>query len=703
MRKIVLAFLAFLMVFGSGFNYAFAARISDPAAPEAWANDTIAGFSTSIKTSRTFPNKNFLITVERPDSTKLILQAETDANGYAEIELDNLHTKKAGIYSLTVGVSDKTNTFKVYPDQVSSSESDVLVDKQTLKPSRDYATLNVVLTDKFNNPIANHQVNVISSRPGDKIEALTGRDYTDANGSVMFKISADTSGISTYSVYDATNKTVLDKRISVLYTGNTIGNVGGNEYLFANSFGPELLAVAAGPAAKFEFGEIPEEINTNSVISFSLSALDSQDNVVSNYLGAVHFSAIGGGITDVVLPDDYKFTATDMGKHTFAKALTFKKAGTYKLQVNDLDDPTLQGETTVIVKTSGANQTQSSLISITNPVPGKYSANAQSVSGTSLPGSDVKIFDNNEEIGTASANSTGAFSFTTPPLADGVHILYAAAVNDKGVVLGISNKVTVEIDTTPAAIDSITLMPDKDISMGSPVMITVVTEPNMTRVSVVIDGNITDLESVEGMPGTYRGSFQAPTKSGNYGIDVVLTDNLNNEKTYEKQKSFNVTETSSIRPSDVIGLRAFAGNEKVTLTWNPATDARGIAYYTVYFGSDPKSMVNAVNTLDSSTTWYVPNLKNETTYYFAVKAVNKDGNDSAKASAVVVSRPSEDAGPAPFGVAPDEESILEDVYFEDEYEEGEETAETGPAAIVVFGISGLAAAASFIFRKRIRK
>lgn len=712
MRKIFFTILALTLFFGAGAGSAMAYS-ANPALLEAWANDTIAGFSTSIKTSRTLPNSGIVINIDRPDGTRLVFDQITDKNGYAEMTLDNLHTKKAGIYSLAialkdVGVNGKMNTFKVYPDQVSASESNVLIDKQTLRATgSDYSILNVVLTDKFGNPIANHQVNVISSRSGDKIEPYNSRDYTNANGSVMFKVSSVATGISTYSIYDSTNKIVLSKRVSILYSGGAafsssafgagLNNAGGNEYLFANTFGPDVFIASANSVSKFEFGEIPAEISKDSVISFSLGALDDKDQIIENYTGGVHFSITGGGLTDAILPDDYTFTATDMGKHIFAKALTFKKAGTYKLQVNDLMDPAVQDEIIVTVKDAGAGQISSSLIEIVNPVQGKYSSSAQAISGVSLPGSYVKIFDNNEEIGSATADLTGAFMFTTPPLSDGMHIIYAAAVNDKGVVLGISNKVAVEIDTTPAAIDSVMLMPDKDISMGSPVLITVVTEPNMTRVAVVIGGgDIVDLESVANMPGTYQGSFQAPAKSGTYGIDIVLTDTLGNEKSYENQKSFNVTEVSAIRPSDVTGLKAFPGNGKVALVWNAATDAKGIARYTVYFGSDLKSMVNAVNTKNSSTTWYVPNLKNGVRYFFAVKAVNKDGNDSAKPSNVVFAAPDENAVDASFPSSLDDETSI----LYDNFDGYAGTSETGPASAIVFGISGLAGAAAFVWRRR---
>jgi len=679
-------------------------------APEAWATDTIAGFDTTIKTSRTLPNTDLIINLDRPDNTRLIFNQTTDSNGYSEFKLDGFHIKKAGVYTLSVtlkntGATGRKNTFKVYPDQVSETASKVLIDKQVLRPnSKDYAILNIVLTDKYDNPIVNHQINVISSRTSDSIEPFSNRDYTNANGSVMFKVSSNTSGISVYSVYDATNKIVLDKRISVLYSGGSIGAVGGNEDLFTNVFGPEILIAQqnqqnTNPVYMFKFEDIPDQLNINSVANFSLSAVDSNGAIVNNYTGTVHFSVEGDNSNDIVLPNDYTFSAVDMGKHTFSNALTFKKSGTFKIQASDLKNPDVKGEVILTVNNlANPSPPSDANISITNPVSGKYNVNTHVVSGTTMPGSDVKIFDNNEEIGKVSSDANGGFSFTTPPLSDGSHVIYAAAINDKGTILGISNKINLEIDTTPAAIDSVTLLPEKDISKGSPVVITVVTEPNMARVAALIDGKETvELQPVDGKPGTYQGSFQAPPASGTYNIDILMKDSLNNESSYKNQKSFNVTDASALKPSDVTGLKAFPGNSRVTLVWNPATDAAGIDHYRIYFGTDPKSMTNVVDTFGASPTWYIPNLPNGTTMYFAVKAINKDGNDSQNPSAVVSATPSENAGPTPFGGNLNE-NLLDNSLFD---EEGNYDTETGPESAVIFLISGLGAAGAFLaMRKR---
>ncbi len=709
--KILFAILALTLFLGANINYAIAysANIN---APEAWATDTIAGFDTTVKTSRTLPDTDLIVNLDRPNGTRLIFNQTTDSSGYSEFRFDGLHAKKAGVYFLSVtlkdnGVTGRKNTFKVYPDQVSPTASNVLIDKQTLRPNNnDYATLNVTLTDQYDNPIENHQINVISSRTSDKIESFSTRDYTNANGSVMFKVNSNTSGISVYSIYDATSKIVLNKRASVLYSGGSIGAVGGNEDLFANVFGPEILvaqqnAQSTDPVYMFKFEDIPDQLNISSVVTFSLSAVDSKGATVSNYTGTMHFSADGDNSNDIVLPDDYMFSAVDMGKHTFANAMTFKKSGTFKIQATDLKNPEVKGEVILTVDGSaGVAPQPDTNVMITNPVAGKYNVNTHVVSGTGMPGSDAKIFDNNEEIGQIASDASGAFSFTTPPLSDGIHVIYGASVNDKGVILGISNKINLEIDTTPAAIDSVILLPEKDISKGSPVVITIVTEANMVRVAILIGGKETvELQPVDGKPGTYQGSFQAPPASGTYNIDILLTDSLNNESSYKNQKSFNVTDASALKPFDVTGLKAFPGNGRVTLVWNPATDVVGIDHYRIYFGVDTKSMTNVVDTFDASPTWYIPNLPNDTMLYFAVKAINKDGNDSQNPSAIASSVPSENADPIPFG-APIDESLLDDALFE---EEDIYVTETGPASVIIFLISGFGAAGAFLVRRKIRR
>ena len=72
--------------------------------------------------------------------------------------------------------------------------------------------------------------------------------------------------------------------------------------------------------------------------------------------------------------------------------------------------------------------------------------NTLTFSGTAVASSSIKVFDGATQIGTATTNSSGAWSFTTAALADGSHSLTAKAINTAGTSAA-STVMDVKIDT----------------------------------------------------------------------------------------------------------------------------------------------------------------------------------------------------------------------------------------------------------------
>ncbi|MBR0934952.1 Ig-like domain-containing protein [Bradyrhizobium jicamae] len=86
---------------------------------------------------------------------------------------------------------------------------------------------------------------------------------------------------------------------------------------------------------------------------------------------------------------------------------------------------------------------------------GITNANQLTLSGTAVAGSTVEVFDGTVQIGTATADATGAWSFVTGTLADGVHSFTSQDVDSSGRVSAASTPLNVTVDTTPPAAPSI--------------------------------------------------------------------------------------------------------------------------------------------------------------------------------------------------------------------------------------------------------
>ena len=64
-----------------------------------------------------------------------------------------------------------------------------------------------------------------------------------------------------------------------------------------------------------------------------------------------------------------------------------------------------------------------------------------------------------------------------------------------------------------------------------------------------------------------------------------------------------------------------------------------IKNYLVSYGLSPNQLTQAVDTFTNATTWYIPNLKNGTEYYFAIAAVDVKGNVSEGYEKIVNATP----------------------------------------------------------------
>ncbi|WP_158091767.1 Ig-like domain-containing protein, partial [Bradyrhizobium canariense] len=69
------------------------------------------------------------------------------------------------------------------------------------------------------------------------------------------------------------------------------------------------------------------------------------------------------------------------------------------------------------------------------------------LTGAAAAGTTVRVFDGAAQIGTATANASGTWSFATATLADGSHAFTSKAVDAAGNISAASAALTVTIDT----------------------------------------------------------------------------------------------------------------------------------------------------------------------------------------------------------------------------------------------------------------
>jgi hypothetical protein len=659
--------LTLVIAFGAQMFSASAAAFDQL---QAYGVDTIAGYSALLQTTKTYPNKDVVLVVEKPDGSKVEIPAKTDQSGIAKLDLYDYHTRHAGTYKVSAHFKDEADTssrssFTVYPDEVSTEQSTIVAARSVAKTSGDSVYVTVNIRDQYGNPFDGHQIHVISSRSSDSIDLPSSNAVTDENGSLTFTASSSETGVSIFSAVDVTSGVVLSSRAQIAFmsSSNYLADAGGS----LSSFIPVANA-AAGTLHHFEIGDIPASISANQNVSFRITAKDQDGVTVENYTGTVHFSSEGSNSTNVTLPEDYTFKADDLGTHLFSLGLSFTSNGSYKIVATDVGNTLIKGDSTVVVGSGGSTQQQSGeKPTIVSPSAGSYNSNVQTVTGSATAGRTVKVFDNDQEIGTAQATSSGVYNFQTSPLTDGNHEIYVVVLDASQQVSGTSATVTVTIDTTPPTVDDVVLDPSTGIKSGDLINISMLSEDNLQQVAATFNNEIIELQPSPGQSGKYIGSFAAPTNPGVYPIGFTVVDELSNEATYENKATLTIDENGGTTvieptqevvatqetqqptqevtppenqpPTQVFGVTPYGTDKKVNLLWEAADDDQYVDHYRIYYGLEAGSLDKIVDTKDATPKWYVPELTNGKEYYFAVTAVDNEGVESLNRSELVSAIP----------------------------------------------------------------
>jgi len=616
----------------------------------AYGTDTVAGYPSMLKTSLINPGQNVVFVVEKPDTSVAKVPAQADLEGVAEAELYGLQTKQAGTYKVAVlfpGSVDSSpqNTFKVYPGQVSTTQSSITSTSQMVTADGEEKTfVTVTLYDEYRNPIGNHKVQLISSRKEDTVEALNNA-VTDEYGRASFKVTSEYAGVSVYTAIDNTLSQILtDREEIVFYAPVKTESVFGGNWFTANMFqadiGQGVTDVLPGPVDHFVIEGLPSTVKINTDQTITVTAQDKNSNTAKNYTGTIIFSVPDD--ENAILPNngEYAFKESDQGKFTFNLALRFTKIGNQTVQVFDKSNWKITGEKAVEVVPEKAVVTSplSTTLSIKSPVDGAELGNSLVViSGQGDPNINLKVFDNDIKIGdSAETDSDGFFTYQAQNMQSGSHTFYA--MSEAG---DISPSISILIDTVPPVLNSFEIDPEGNVTPGTQLTVTIQSEPNLEEAKVRVQGAEEILSPVGDQPGTYTAVIAAPVVDGSYPIDVILVDKLSNKTEIQNKTTVQVTTQKEVKPPVVQGVTGAPGDGQAILTWYEITDHTvPIQKYKIYYGTKFDLLDKTVETPSAVTSYTVTGLENDKQYFFAVRAVDSKSLESEKDSVVIALTPS---------------------------------------------------------------
>jgi len=428
-----------------------------------------------------------------------------------------------------------------------------------------------------------------------------------------------------------------------------VGADGLGNFLKAQIFDEEPVGL---PAAYFTLEQLPSTVMAGQNLTVQVVARDQNGEVVQGFAGTVRFSSSDDRAT---LPNDYVFTPTDQGMHTYYLAVKFGTPGEQTIAVHDLNDFRISGELNVEVKSGMAPidiPSQSASVSITFPANGgASSASRVTIFGEATKCAAVTITDGPIElIHGLEVDSAGSFVYQTPRLADGYHEFLATCDEDATVI---SEKVRLKVDTSAPQVADVQISPAGMVQPGQEVSISVLGTEPLTAAQVVLDGFATDLmvgpadgSGLENDGMTFSGTVVVPNEPGQYPISVVIVDELGNRFETATGGVINVGMAGSagdgseggdaggtgdaVDSKQVFPLVATDGEvRKVTLSWTAPADAEGLTQYRVQYGIQGQPLTGVNMTPDARTSWYVGGLEPGVTYDFQVTGVYPGGDGVA--------------------------------------------------------------------------
>lgn len=388
------------------------------------------------------------------------------------------------------------------------------------------------------------------------------------------------------------------------------------------------FSAAFAAAVKLEV-TAPATAKTGEAIDVTVRAVDSDGKTVPDYAGIIFFTVDGDDGASVPNADEgYTFIDKDQGAKTFSKGVTFKKPGTVKVDVLDLDNEKLKGSATVAVSSSSATPVTGQAVTIVSP-----EANT-SVSDSKLPvvgktkvNSTVRAYLSGAFAGDGQSDANGNFSFTLTGLTDGTNVIRVDVLDGTDAVIGTSGDVAVSLATGGAVLKGASVKEGANVMAGSTVTLVAASEVGLSEVLATFSGQTYPMSEDAANPGTYVTKIALPTQSGSWTVGVSLKNKLG-----VVTKSPAAATVSAVSP--VLTLAPVTVDaQKATFNFTLDQDNSAIASFAVEYGTgsaDALSLTGAAKTdaksksvSGSGFAWYVNNLPYGA---YAVKVVALDAS-----------------------------------------------------------------------------
>ncbi|MGE5517972.1 MAG: Ig-like domain-containing protein [Bacteroidota bacterium] len=277
-----------------------------------------------------------------------------------------------------------------------------------------------------------------------------------------------------------------------------------------------------------------------------------------------------------------------------------------------------------------------------NPSDGVTSATSQTISGSAPAGATVLVFKDGVQVGTATADGSGAWTYATGTLADGTHV-FTAKTRASGQDSAASGPLSITVDTLAPNVPVVTGLGNDDgssttdgVTTNRALVVNGTAEANST-VEVFKDGVSLGTATANGSGvWTYT---TATLAYGNHVFTAKATDAAGNTSAVSSDFTAKVT-TDSTAPGAPTLTTSGGGTSTAVLVSGTAEAGATVNIY-------DDGLLLATVTADGGGVWSYPATLQVRTHILTATATDAVGNVSAASGAVsvtITSPPASDPG-----------------------------------------------------------
>ena len=272
-----------------------------------------------------------------------------------------------------------------------------------------------------------------------------------------------------------------------------------------------IFAEESGAISSLKLSGMEEEVKVAESQSITVTAIDESGLTVTDYTGTIRFSSTDDSAT---LPNDYEFTAEDLGEHSFSLGFKFVTPGEQTVTATDTESTDITGDTMTEIVTSYSDLEQEvdyeedfetedfereGDFTLISPASGSYSSNDLLIEGEADYGYVAVIYIDDEEVAKTDVEVENTFEYTVEDLEDGTYEVYVdiadTTVNEDGEeevveVIETSDVETVEIDTSTPELVELTVDPEGTLTPGETVTLTVLSETELEEVTALLNEEV---------------------------------------------------------------------------------------------------------------------------------------------------------------------------------------------------------------------